>query len=154
MKLKWNPKAYLEREFYVGLFSLLLGIILITAPDRNTGLYRIYPRVVFGGLIVMGVLMVFYALFVRGGNNIARAKIFPFELLLLAVILISRPLIGTLGLYCSVFLVDLAVSLLIIQDKSAKGFLGTLVFNLVLIAVLYGVFALFLKVNAPNALLF
>lgn len=154
MKLKWNSRAYLERELYVGLFSTGLGLFLMTAPDRNTDMYRIYPKAVFSGLVVMGALMVFGALFVNGGNNISKARIHSFEVLILAVVLASRMLIGSLGLYSSVFLVTLAVSLLFQRDRSVKKLASVVVFHVILIAVLYGVFGLFLKVNAPKGLLF
>ena len=154
MKLKWNPKAYLERELYVGLFSIILGIILLYAPDRNEDMYRIYPKIVFSGLIFMGVVMTFYALLIKGGNNIAKAKIHVFEILVLAIVLISRPLISSLGLYSSVFIVTLAISFLLQKDKTPKNIFKVVIFNIAMIVVLYCAFALFLKVNAPDALLF
>ena len=69
----------------------------------------------------------------------------------MAILLMSRPLMGILGLYTTVFLISVLVSLLIKKDKSLVSAGKTLVFNLILMGILYGAFAVLLKVNAPAA---
>lgn len=151
MKWNMNSKAYLERELYIGIFSMMLGIFFLYAPDRNRDLYRVYPKTVFWGLILSGMVMVFHTVFIKGDNNIGKARIKGFELLLMAILLMSRPLMGILGLYTTVFLISVLVSLLIKKDKSLVSAGKTLVFNLILMGILYGAFAVLLKVNAPAA---
>ena len=151
MHFKFNTKAYREREIYIGLFSILLGSIMLFAPDRNEDLYLIYPKVVFVGLIGIGAIMFLFALFVKAGDNIAKSKVEPIEILLLLILMSSRFLIGTLGLYSTVFIVTFLISIIVQKDKSIKSLLKTLLFNIVLIVVLYAAFAVLLKVNAPDA---
>lgn len=154
MKQKLNSKAYLERELYIGFFGIILGIFLMFAPDRNTDLYIIYPRAVFAGIIAISAVMVLSTLFGGQSGSIKKARISPLEVLVLLIIVSARFLINTLGLFISVFLISTAISLLVNRDRSVKGLLNVLLFNVVLIAVLYLMFAVFLKVNAPKALFF
>ena len=154
MKQKLNSKAYLERELYIGFFGIILGTFLMFAPDRNTDLYIIYPRAVFAGIITISTVMVLSTLFGGQSGSIKKAKVCPLEVLVLLIIVSTRFLIDTLGLFSSVFLISTAISLLVNRDRSVKGLLKILLFNVVLIAVLYLMFAVFLKVNAPKALFF
>lgn len=151
MKRKLNTKVYLAREFYVGLFSVGLGLFLMKAPDRNQDLYLIYPKVVFCGLVLIGGVMVLASLFGNEGSSIGRARIGIYELFMLAVIMLARPLISSAGLYTATFLICFSISILMERDKSLKGILKTLLFDLVLICVLYAAFAVVLQVNAPEA---
>jgi len=151
MRLKVNKKVYLEKEFYIGLFSLLLGIFLSYAPDRNDGLYLIYPRFVFGGMVVIGILMVLMALIGKGGNTITEIKMNIHELVLLILFLFIRPSIERLGLYTTLFLVNMIVTVMVKKDKSRGAMIKTLMFNVILMLALYQVFAVVLNVSTPKA---
>lgn len=151
MSLEINRKVYLEKEFYIGLFSILLGIILINASDRNSGLYVIYPRSVFGGMIGIGILMVLMALVGKESHSIVGIKVGIHELLLLVMFVITRPLVQWLGLYSALFLVNMIVTVMVKKDKRPKSLFMSLMFNLILMVVLYLVFAVALNVNSPKA---
>ncbi len=151
MKLKLNTKMYLEKEFYIGAFSVILGIFLMNAPDRNEGLYLIYPKIMYGGLLVIGIIMLLTVLTGKGSHNIVEVKIGGYELSLMLLIMFVRPAIGNLGLYTTLFMMNVIVSLMIEKDKNRRTILRIIVFNLILITVFYLIFAILLNVSTPKA---
>lgn len=152
MKLKLNTKAYLNKELYVGIFAILFSIILMNLKDNNSDLYVIYPKTIYKAMLAIGIVMVVTTFFSDPNKDYGKVGIALSEIVVLGLLLISRPLIGFLGLYSSIFIISTSLSIFINPDKSKKNIIKLLVFNIILIVFLFIAFDVFLKVNAPNAL--
>lgn len=154
MKIQFQKRFGFCREFYIGLFGMGVGLFLLAARDRNTGMYLIYPRVIFISMILLGGIMTAAALFGKGKEDIAGVRISWFELAFLALLLAAKPLMDLLGIYSAVFLVGAVLSLLILRERTVRNIVKAIVFNGVMTAVLYLAFSVLLKVNTPKGLLF
>lgn len=153
MKLQFNKKCTGEKELFIGIFAVLAGLFLLTVKDKNTGFYTIYPKFVFGALIAVGCFMIGKACFQPADRNQKGKRVQAYEIIILALLLLIRPLMTVLGIYSTLFLICTAIGVLLEQDRSAKTIGALAAFNLALSAVLYVAFTILLKVNMPRGLL-
>ena len=151
IEFHFDRSFYKHGEFYIGLFSVMLGTAMFFAKNNDTGLYLDYPRTIFWGLILIGVLMMGKAMFLArpGGEARGIEPIDLCEVAILALILFAQPLITSLGMYPALFLLCVAISLLINDRWTLRRIAGIIAYDLVLIVACWLCFSVVFGAHVP-----
>lgn len=153
-RLTFNRNFYKLNEFYLGIASILLGIGMFFVGNNDTGIYLDYPHAIFGGLILIGCLMIGKSIFLVQYAS-GKKQIKPFtarEIIILIIMLFTQKLMLVLGSYTAIFLICLAISLLINDNWSLKSAAIIVLYNVVLIAICYICFTVFFGSQLPEGI--
>ena len=82
---------YLEFSFIVGVFSFILGLIVVIKP---TLIGSIIPLMIGIWMIINGVIKLFYALSINRQSKATSSIILPFVIIICGLILIFNPFEG------------------------------------------------------------
>ncbi len=142
-------------DFMVSLFFLVIGGVLLEQTLSITvEQSRIFPFVAIGIILISGIVLLIRSLSHQPDQN--RAIVFKFskkELVVLAMLIITYFAASLIGFFTSIYLF-LVVSYLYIEGTWSRSALKTsLLFNSVLITILYVCFSVFLGMVTPNGLL-
>lgn len=152
-KLRFHKEFYHDKDFYIGIFSALLGISLNWYPQKAVADNGIYPHFVFQLFIWLGLFMILKSVFYSAKNSLSDLRFSPLELMLVVIIALAMPLSRFLGMYTAIGLVCLLTNLLALGDFSRETVVKVLFYNAVLIGTMYVVFSILLRIIIPKGLL-
>lgn len=138
-------KVVIGKSFVAGLLGIAMGISLLIYGKSRLNNYLI---IVFGLMIVLGVLLICSSLSKRNDSLLERISIKEIALILLLFI---NPLIGkAFGFYSTAFLEIFLFSLLTEKEIKLKVFLKTVLISLVITILAYVIFSFLLKIHCPT----
>ena len=138
-------KVVIGKSFVAGLLGIAMGISLLIYGKSRLNNYLI---IVFGLMIVLGVLLICSTLSKRNDSLLERISIKEIALILLLFI---NPLIGKVfGFYSTAFLEIFLFSLLTEKEIKLKVFLKTVLISLVITILAYVIFSFLLKIHCPT----
>jgi hypothetical protein len=146
-------RIFRNNDLMVGLVFLVFGVILlqqtllIDVPES-----RLFPYITIGIILISGIALVIRGIIQKQSGNTGVFKLAKKELIILAMLLITYFAINILGFYTSIYLF-LIVSYLYIEGTWSKPAVTTsLIFNTILIMILYLSFTVFLGMTTPTGL--
>ncbi|MEG1926632.1 MAG: tripartite tricarboxylate transporter TctB family protein [Ruthenibacterium sp.] len=155
MNISTLKKHLRNKELLIALGIFALGIFLtICSVQYQTGV-RMFPVLVGICFIGIGAAMTITA--VKKGKEENDKKLFPNqqELLLFGVMLAVSVLMTPLGFYASLLLGMIVICLMVFDEPQKKKLiLVSVLFSIVVVAVLFVLFRLILFIPTPVGLLF
>jgi len=155
MMLRATKGISKNNDFMVALLFLVIGAallqqaLLITVEQS-----RIFPYAAIGIILISGIALLFRSFSHKPEQD--STNVFKFskkELVILALMIITYFATSLIGFFISIYLF-LIVSYLYIEGTwSRSAFKTSLLFNTVLIIILYVCFSVFLGMVTPNGLL-
>ena len=142
-------------EFYLLLAMILFCAVLawqisvITVPESR--IFPLFILVVTGAATVLQALHVFWK---KDFLDIRQALLSRREWVAFLVLLLSCFCFDILGFYATIFLVLIAVSLLVQPKLTKKAVISSLVFDVILLGVLYLCFGMLLKLATPTGIFY
>lgn len=149
-----NKPFYKNGEFYLSLFFLaVFAVLLSSVGSIRHAEARIWPCIVLVpfGLSSLALLVMSLG---RTWTDVSAFKFSKKELIAVAAMLAAAFLESYIGLLPALFLLSIAINLLIQGVPSWKALVRQLLFSVLLIAVCYLVFDLWLEMYLPAGSLF
>jgi hypothetical protein len=148
-----TKRIFRNNDGMVGLVFLIFGAVLlqqtllIDIPQS-----RLFSYCAIGIMLISGIALVISGIIKKSPGNAGAFKMAKKELIILVMLLIAYFSINILGFYTSVYLF-LIVSYLYIEGTWSKPAVATaLIFNTLLIIILYLSFTVFLGMMTPAGL--
>lgn len=142
-------------EFYLLLAMILFCAVLawqiwvITVPESR--IFPLFILMVSGAATVLQALHVFWK---KDFLDIRQALLTRREWVAFLILLLSCFLFDILGFYATIFLVLIAISLLVQPKLTKKAVISSLVFDVILLGVLYLCFGVLLKLATPTGIFY
>lgn len=147
-------QIFKNNDFIVALIFLATGAVLLQQTLLITvEQSRIFSYVAIGIIFISGIALMIRSFFKLAQNHIITLKFNRKELVILTLLIMVYFATSILGFYTAIYLF-LIVSYLYIEGTWSKSAIKTsLIFNTILIVILYLSFNIFLGMVTPTGLL-
>ena len=140
-----------SRECITGVLTAAFGLFMYLTCDKRFG---VYPRAVFLIMVGVGTIMAGMALLWAGARRTRLEKVTWYEILFIAIMVLSPTVIHYIGFYPGAFLVVLGITLLPLPEYSLRTLIRTTLYVFVVTAATYLVFSGLLQIKVPTGVLF
>lgn len=147
-------KAVKQKDFWTSLIIIGFGIFLFSQIHSEENIHEVFPKIVCGSMIAVGLLQLLSALRVKTSESVNTFKISLLEIVFIIVLIATITLIDILGFYVSAMLCSVTLLLLLFRQRTIKVVLSSVLYSAVLLGVVYVVFTIGLKIKLPAGLLF